>query len=200
MPRAFTESESRYVREQLLAAGRDAFQRYGVRKTNVAELTRAAGIGKGSFYLFFESKEELFLAIADEVEVAVRAQLEAELTELDEPYDIAHRLIDYCFEVLHENPFLRVMADPVEAESMMRKVGPERLAGRQADDDAFFKRLLRGLRRRGVELDISAPLLGALARGVFALSLQRDMIGEEEFERVRALLVDALATRLSEAT
>ncbi|MBC7097821.1 TetR/AcrR family transcriptional regulator [Candidatus Bipolaricaulota bacterium] len=60
MPRAFREDERVVIRERLLSAGRELFSRYGLRKTTVEELARAAGIAKGTFYLFFPSKEALY--------------------------------------------------------------------------------------------------------------------------------------------
>lgn len=47
-------------REQLLEAAAQLFVQHGVRKTSVADVTRAAGVSKGSFYLEFSSKDALF--------------------------------------------------------------------------------------------------------------------------------------------
>ena len=55
-------------RERLLAAATVLFQRYGFRKTTVEEIAREAGIGKGSVYLEFSGKEEVFLALVEEHE------------------------------------------------------------------------------------------------------------------------------------
>lgn len=51
---------------RLLAAGRKAFSQNGLYATRVEEITQLAGVAKGTFYLYFESKEELIHAIADE--------------------------------------------------------------------------------------------------------------------------------------
>jgi AcrR family transcriptional regulator len=55
-------------RQQILGAAVELFQRYGVRKTTVDEIARAAGIGKGSVYLEFQGKEDIFLALVEEHE------------------------------------------------------------------------------------------------------------------------------------
>ena len=60
MPRGFTESEKEKIREKLIGACQKRWSRYGYKKTSVEELCRKAGISKGAFYLFFESKEALF--------------------------------------------------------------------------------------------------------------------------------------------
>lgn len=54
------------VAARLLLAGRRAFGESGLYAARVEEITSLAGIAKGTFYLYFENKEELIHAIADE--------------------------------------------------------------------------------------------------------------------------------------
>ena len=42
------------------------FSRTGVRAARVGDICADVGIAKGSFYAFFASKEDLFMAIADD--------------------------------------------------------------------------------------------------------------------------------------
>jgi AcrR family transcriptional regulator len=72
MPKGFTEKERESIHQQLLERGREIFANYGVRKTSVEDLTRAVGISKGAFYIFFSSKEELFLEIMEQFEARFR--------------------------------------------------------------------------------------------------------------------------------
>lgn len=51
---------------RLMDAGRTAFSRNGLYATRVEEITALAGVAKGTFYLYFESKERLIQAVADE--------------------------------------------------------------------------------------------------------------------------------------
>ena len=55
---------------RLLAAARDAFARHGYEEVSVGDICVAAGLAKGSFYRYFSSKEEAFLAaVASMVDV-----------------------------------------------------------------------------------------------------------------------------------
>jgi len=63
MPRAFTAVEKQTIREKLMEAGRACFLRFGLKKTTIEDLTGPAGIAKASFYLFFDSKESLFVEL-----------------------------------------------------------------------------------------------------------------------------------------
>ena len=75
MPRAFTETEKQHLQAKLKNEGYALFSRYGLKKTTVEEIARAAGIAKGSFYIFFSNKEELFIEIMEDLEQELRSSL-----------------------------------------------------------------------------------------------------------------------------
>ncbi len=64
------------LRDDILRSGRQVFAEVGLEGARVEEITRRAGVSKGSFYLHFEGKEQLF-------EQLVRQLLEDVLTELE---------------------------------------------------------------------------------------------------------------------
>jgi AcrR family transcriptional regulator len=47
-------------RQQLVEAARDQFARKGYHATTVDDITRAAGVAKGTFYLYFDEKREVY--------------------------------------------------------------------------------------------------------------------------------------------
>jgi AcrR family transcriptional regulator len=53
------------VRENILNATEQLLSRYGYRKMTMEDVAREAGIGKGTTYLYFPSKEELVLSTID---------------------------------------------------------------------------------------------------------------------------------------
>ena len=60
MARSFTEREKENIKKSLQEACKQSWTQYGYKKTSVDDLCKQAGISKGAFYLFFESKEALF--------------------------------------------------------------------------------------------------------------------------------------------
>jgi TetR/AcrR family transcriptional repressor of nem operon len=54
------------AREQILTAARSLIELRGYTALGTAEICKAAGVPKGSFYYFFESKEALALAVLEE--------------------------------------------------------------------------------------------------------------------------------------
>lgn len=60
MPKTFTDKEREYIKKRLMEEAQDCLRLYGIRKTTVDELVKRANIPKGTFYLFYDSKELLF--------------------------------------------------------------------------------------------------------------------------------------------
>ncbi|MEM6956976.1 MAG: helix-turn-helix domain-containing protein, partial [Myxococcota bacterium] len=54
-------------RRAILQAARRVFGERGYHRTHVADLIEAAGIARGTFYLYFESKGAVFVELLDEV-------------------------------------------------------------------------------------------------------------------------------------
>ena len=80
-----TDPDAKVVREELiLDAAERLLARYGYRKMTIDDLAREAGIGKGTVYLHFRSKEAIVLSHIDRVVNRVLAQLR-EIAASDAP-------------------------------------------------------------------------------------------------------------------
>lgn len=51
-------------KEQIIDAAEAMFHRYGYSKTSLDDIAKEAGMGKGTIYYYFESKEDIFLEVA----------------------------------------------------------------------------------------------------------------------------------------
>ena len=61
------------MRDQLLSGGLETLHRQGFHGSAVQDITNAAGLPKGSFYNYFDSKESLALEVIDRYGEEVRA-------------------------------------------------------------------------------------------------------------------------------
>ena len=84
MARGFSDKEKQIIRNKLISAGREFFGKYGLRRTSIEDLTKAAGIAQGSFYTFFDSKEELYLEVINNEGEAIKENF------LKQEKDIGH--------------------------------------------------------------------------------------------------------------
>lgn len=59
MPKCYTNQEKDEIKRRLMEEAGYCMAQYGIKKTTVDELVKRVGIPKGTFYLFYESKERL---------------------------------------------------------------------------------------------------------------------------------------------
>jgi len=72
------------IETRLVNAARNRFAEHGYSNVNVADICSSAGISKGSFYRYFDSKEAIFIAAARSTVDAVGEQLDQLPTKLNE--------------------------------------------------------------------------------------------------------------------
>ena len=62
-----TTAKGQRTREELVAAARRVFERDGYFGARVADITAEAGVAHGSFYTYFASRQDVFVAVLREV-------------------------------------------------------------------------------------------------------------------------------------
>ena len=55
--------ENKDKRSMIVEAASTLFQRFGYSKTSLEDIAKTAGLGKGTIYYYFESKEDIFLEV-----------------------------------------------------------------------------------------------------------------------------------------
>ncbi len=94
------------TREELLRAGRMLFSERGLYDSRVEDLTARAGIAKGTFYLYFGSKEDLILAVATEAFEELGALVEAETSGASTVGGISRGIVEAHIAFFSANPDL----------------------------------------------------------------------------------------------
>ncbi len=198
MPRIFSASERERIRRALVDEGRKHFLRYGLRKTSVEELTRTAGIAKGTFYHFFESKEDLCFEIYDEEEKELGGAVRDLLATHDNPTEALQALMQFSLEVLRGDSLLTRLRESGEYALLARGVGQERLAQHLSHDVEMARGLLEALRAKGASPDISPDVLAAILRAVAMLSLHEREIGAEQYGQAMERMIGWIARGITE--
>ena len=196
MPKTFSESEREYIKERLIDEAKKSLAQHGIRKTTVDELVKRVNIPKGTFYLFYESKERLLFDVILRFNDEVQEQLLAEVTALPDVPD-AQMLTDVIYRLYKQldDSFLpRLMLDG-ELEFFMRTLPPE-LASLHAEHDADKVRALIDL-LPGVRPE-RAELYSAALRSVFLTLMYKDEIGEALFDDTIRMLIYGVVRQLVE--
>ena len=119
------------------------FERYGYRKTTVEEIAQAAGIGKGSLYLHYRSKEDLAVDWLHRVHERIITEMEAEID--GEPTAVIrallHRRVLIRFDLAERlsRSFVDVVGD------LKGKMQSHRVAYQRREGEIFAKVIDRGI-------------------------------------------------------
>lgn len=187
MPKSYTQNERDFIRQRLMEEAAQCLVLYGARKTTVDELVRRVGIPKGTFYLFYDSKELLFYDVFhahhDELHDRILADIASFKQEID-----AHKLTELIFNLykLVADSFLLKFITEGELDMVLRKLPPEIASKHNEKDDLSIERLLSLV--PDLKTDQSRIYSAAL-RAVFLSMLHKHEIGDEVFD-------DALKTMI----
>jgi AcrR family transcriptional regulator len=87
------------AKPRLIEAARKVFLERGLDRAKVEEITRAAGLSKGAFYLHFESKEDAFKEILSSALAELTLELEAiEASRNEQPWDDLEGIVEHWLD------------------------------------------------------------------------------------------------------
>ncbi|WP_238552931.1 TetR/AcrR family transcriptional regulator [Paenibacillus alvei] len=187
--------EREAVRTCLMSTGKELFTQYGLKKTSVDEIVKACGIAKGSFYAFFQSKEELYYTIMQEEESFKDQKIREMLNNERSPKELLKGLFDLSFEMLETNPFLKRVQQRDEYELLIRKLPKDKLEEHIQADNRAGAELIKQWQEKQVIIDEDPEVIIGLLRSVMLLSLHREEIGDK-FDQVKELLLECVTEGL----
>lgn len=181
MPRPFSEHEKALIRTRLLQQGERLFSARGLQKTNVEELARAAGISKGAFYKFYESKEALLLDIAEAAEKRVREEILSVL-DLPGPSPRARLLaaLRKGFDLFEQLPLLQFLTG-ADYERIFSTVPRSQLREHLDADERFMDQLLARCRSAGIPIRVDAGQIMSLLYPLALAILHKEELGAQAF-------------------
>lgn len=200
MPRAFQDTERDTIRAALKAAGLSRFERAGLRAARVDDICRDVGIAKGSFYAFFDSKEDLFMSIVEDREQVHQDDMFAFLADAaGSARERAGTFFDLIVRKIETDPILNLVIVHDEIAHLTRKLGPERFVKSQERDRAFTGEATRRW-RQSTGVAVKPGELLSLMTITLALVAQRGQMAAEHYRAAVALLRDIFVQRLAGAS
>jgi len=103
-PARRTRKSADQRRSEILTAAATVFSDYGYRQADCQEVADRAGVGKGTVYRYFETKEALFLGCLRHALDRLRARVEAAVIGVDEPLTRLHAAFRAYFAFFDDQP------------------------------------------------------------------------------------------------
>ncbi|MCF7885785.1 MAG: TetR/AcrR family transcriptional regulator [Candidatus Marinimicrobia bacterium] len=198
MPTKFSQQEQQIIREKLVNKATEFFSKHGFKKTSVKELTDAAGVSKGSFYSFFDSKEELLFEVFEEQE-KFRNKIMSEVVNSDmEAEEAIKYLFHKALENIERNQIFQRIYEENLMERIIRKIPPQRIKKHQEQDLNDALGFIKHLQKNSNLIDEPPKVIVGLFRAAFFLTLYENEIGKDIYEDVANLLIECLAKGLTQ--
>ncbi|RMI30502.1 TetR/AcrR family transcriptional regulator [Nocardia stercoris] len=171
------------TRAALISAAREVFERDGYLDAKIADISRAAGAAAGSFYTYFDGKEEIFAAVVDQLQEEMlhpHVQARTGVTDPRALIEAANR--DYLLSYKRNARLMGVFEEVAQINESFRKLRLER-------NKAFIQRnakMIRELQESGrasADLDpaITAQALSVMvSRMAYVVFVQNQRIAFEK--------------------
>lgn len=193
MPKAFTETEKETIRAQMREKGKKLFEKHGLKKTSVDELTEAVGISKGAFYLFYGSKEELFMEILEGFEKDIQTAI---LNFATRPNADARKNVSSVLKSFlltwDDYPLLKNLGK-ADFDYLVRKLPAERVMQHANSDEEFTSQFIKKIKREGIKVKAPPRVIGNLMKSLFFLSLHREDMGDDAYAETMNILIDLVS-------
>ena len=196
MPK-FSDTEREAIAAALLQKGEQLFCEYGLRKVTVEEITKAAGIAKGSFYAFYGSKEELYFAILARCQQDMWGRMDAFLDENTAlpPRALLKKAIAFIFQIIGEYPLIR-RTDSETMVQLLRKL-PGEVTAHHLDEDAQAVALFT---RHRVVFTRPIPVVAKAFQALYGVAVMMADTEDELSAQVLDIMISGMVNELVEDT
>lgn len=194
-------SKGARTRARLLTAAKEIFEENGFLDARISDIAERAGLSHGSFYHYFDSKEQIFREVAAAVDDELGAPLSDVILSPSSsgvpPQDRLHEALRLHFETYRKQA--RIMGIIEEVSRYDDHVRDLLLArhrqytGQVAESIRQLQK--RGLADRGLDPTIAAAVVGALTGRFAELWLVQGAVAcsfDDAVDQVTRLIVNAL--------
>lgn len=195
MPKSYSEQEKEYIKKRLKEEAAKCLAQYGVRHTTVDEIVQRVNIPKGTFYLFYKSKELLLFQVILEEHEMIEQKVYRAVNEMKQDGDIVEqltRIVCDFYILASKSPILKMISTK-EVEILARKLPPEVLNEHLEHDSSAVEKVFSVLPiRDGADKDTFSVAF----RAIYLATLHEEEIGEKYFEDVLYLLIKGLVNQI----
>lgn len=195
MPKKFTDTEKEYIKKRLKEEALKCLTTYGVKKTTVDELVKRVNIPKGTFYLFYESKELALFDAINDLHEEIHKKLPEHLKKFSEGVTV-EGLTDFLYRLYKEvdQTGLMPLIANGELDYLIRRLPEEKVKEHLIYDDSTVEQLFAFLCPGKQNIRVFS---GAF-RAVFLSMLYRREIGEQIYDEVIKMMIRGIVIQILE--
>ena len=179
-----TDQYKTEVKEKIVQAAITTFSKYGYDKTRMDDIAKSAKLGKGTLYLYFKSKEELFYAISENSIKELKEQLSKLFSKKEDLVHDAEKFYDQYRNLIHdsEKVSFEMIAESSRNPKLRKVLYEQRMKVYDIVIDYLRRQIEKGFFRKDVDVNAIASGLVALYDGLTISKL----LGISEYHNKKA--------------
>ena len=196
MPRAFNERERNLIKERIRKAATSLMIRNGVRHTTIDAIVKSAIIPKGTFYLFYATKEELLFEVLENEHEKMEKSILEQISKVNPSTinpDSATELIYSFYKMVDEHPLLATISRE-DVTLISQRLPEERISKHLEEDRNMSAKLMRFLPLKdGITVETVSSSLHAIYFTMLHLKETADDKSEELLKFIiRGIMIQIL--------
>lgn len=195
MPKSYSEQEKEYIKMRLKEEASKCLAQFGIRRTTVDEIVKRVKIPKGTFYLFYQSKELLLFDVILEQHDAMEKKMMDTVSAIDLDSISIEQITDIFFsffKAVEESPVLRILNSD-EVELLARKLPNETLTEHLEHDNSMIDKIFAIL---PVKPNVDIDSFSAAFKAIFFSTLHKEEIGKLNYDTSLRLLIRGLLIQI----
>ena len=194
----FTELEKEKIRKELLKVSYRFFIDKGFKSTSLEDITSSVGIAKSSFYIFFESKEMLYMELlAHEGEQIEKQVWPKVLAANDIRSAIKIYLNEMALELETKILTQRLVYDVEEYKLVSRKLNPEYVGSEQLRSIVPLMEFIKSRQDSKEVIDEDPGVIAGVLRSALLIGSQKGDLQQYNYEKIRELLFEAVTNQIT---
>ena len=163
-----TDQYKTKVKEKIVQAAITTFSKYGYDKTRMDDIAKSAKLGKGTLYLYFKSKEELFYAISENSIKELKEQLSKLFSKKEDLVQDAEKFYDQYRNLIHdsEKVSFEMIAESSRNPKLRKALYEQRMKVYDIVIDYLRRQIEKGFFRKDMDVNAIASGLVALYDGL----------------------------------
>ena len=186
-------------KEKLLVAAKALFSEQGFKATNVSQITKAAGMATGTFYLYFTSKEQIFMEIFLDENVKLKKQTSKNFDINGDPLTTIQEHMAENIAGMQANPILREWFNKDVFQKIEQKYREENGLDRMDFIYDHYYQVIQTWQEQGrMRKDIPADMIMAIFTALIITDEHKEQIGFQFFPKIQDYLTEFIMRGLTD--
>jgi len=185
-------------KQLLYDAAKKSFIENGFKETNISAITKTAHVAVGTFYLYYASKEQLFMEIFKEENAALKQHCLSALDLSQPPLTVIRQMLMLNQEGIQSSPILREWYQSDEFRKIEKAYREEHaIESLGFLYDAFLGLVERWQAEGVMRADIPSRKIMLMFAALVNIDTHKDEIGMEYFPELLDLMTELLVNSLT---